>query len=151
MFARRKKNYRTFIYAALIVTLCLLIIALLWPKDAPADGKEVKVSTDTEVSDNEKTNNDEVTKPKKNIDTESPVDDKQNTDISDQGGSYYLVRKDGENISVYFVDEKGNEVKLEATDILYEFLPPDDQLAFEKGVKVNSQEELAALLQDFES
>ena len=28
---------------------------------------------------------------------------------------------------------------------------PEDQAAFEKGVKVESQEELAALLQDFES
>ena len=29
--------------------------------------------------------------------------------------------------------------------------PLDDQKAFEEGVKVNTQEELAALLQDFES
>ncbi len=45
----------------------------------------------------------------------------------------------------------GSEVKLETTDILYDLLPLDDQKAFEEGVKVNTQEELAALLQDFES
>lgn len=49
------------------------------------------------------------------------------------------------------MDESGKQVKLENTDILYEFLPPDDQKSFDQGIKVATQEELAALLQDFES
>ena len=65
--------------------------------------------------------------------------------------SYYLVRKDGTEISLFFVNNNGKEMKLEDTEIEYEFLMPEDQAAFEKGVKVESQEELAALLQDFES
>ena len=65
--------------------------------------------------------------------------------------SYYLVRKDGTEISLFFVNNNGKEIKLEDTEIEYEFLMPEDQAAFEKGVKVESQEELAALLQDFES
>ena len=73
------------------------------------------------------------------------------SDISEETQSYYVVRKDGSQICVYFSSGSGSEVKLETTDILYDLLPLDDQKAFEEGVKVNTQEELAALLQDFES
>lgn len=149
MFERRKKNYRTFIYAALIVTVCLLIIALFWPKDAEPRENEVKVSTNTEAEQKDDGGKDDINKGESG--GENHDADEQNKDMGDENQTYYLVRKDGENISVYFVDEKGGEVKLETTAILYEFLPPEDQANFEKGVKVNSQEELAVLLQDFES
>ena len=81
---------------------------------------------------------------------ETEQDDKK-PDISEEAQSYYVVRKDGSQICVYLASGSGSEVKLETTDILYDLLPLDDQKAFEEGVKVNTQEELAALLQDFES
>ena len=31
MFTQKRKNYKTFIYTAIIITLCLLIIAIAWP------------------------------------------------------------------------------------------------------------------------
>ena len=34
MFTRQKKNYRIFVYAALVITLCILVAALMWPKEA---------------------------------------------------------------------------------------------------------------------
>ncbi len=40
----KRKNYRTFIYTALVITLCLLIIALLWPKRSTVRRSESKCS-----------------------------------------------------------------------------------------------------------
>ena len=151
----KKKNYRTFIYTALVITLCLLIIALLWPKDQQSGDQRVNAQTQTQEDQREdvKTPQD---KDEDNGDKqaeasgETEQDDKK-PDISEEAQSYYVVRKDGSQICVYFSSVSGSEVKLETTDILYDLLPLDDQKAFEEGVKVNTQEELAALLQDFES
>ena len=41
-------------------------------------------------------------------------------------------------------------VQLETTEILYEMLGPEDQNLFDQGIRINSQEELSILLQDFE-
>mgnify|MGYP002169651817 CR=1 FL=1 len=68
-----------------------------------------------------------------------------------EGQSYYLVKKAGDAIKVFFVDKSGNEVELETTNIIYDVLGFEDQRLFEEGYKVGSQEELAMLLQDFES
>ena len=136
MFTRQKKNFRTFIYCALIVTICLLIGALLWPKDVSPQVEKVDSQQSAETAGK---NNEE---PEKNTEKEN---------IMSEESSYYLVRKDGTEISLFFVNNNGKEIKLEDTEIEYEFLMPEDQAAFEKGVKVESQEELAALLQDFES
>ena len=89
--------------------------------------------------------------PQNNTGGSGDGDVRENDDISSGLHSYYVVRKDGSNVSVFFVDEKGNQVKLEDTDIVYDVLTPDDQKSFDEGITVADQEELAALLQDFES
>ena len=49
MFTRQKKNYRIFIYAALIITLCILVVALMWPKTAEPDAvDQANAQTDAE-------------------------------------------------------------------------------------------------------
>ena len=50
MFTRQKKNYRTFIYCALIVTICLLIGALLWPKDVSPQVEKVDSQQSAETA-----------------------------------------------------------------------------------------------------
>ena len=42
-------------------------------------------------------------------------------------------------------------VQLETTEILYDLLGTEDQKLFDEGIPVKNQEELSALLQDFES
>ena len=76
---------------------------------------------------------------------------REKTNISNESESYYLVKRAGDVIKVFFVDHSGNEVELETTSILYDMLSFDDQALFEEGYKVKTQEELAVLLQDFES
>ena len=164
MFTRQKKNYRIFIYAALIITLCILVVALMWPKTAEPDAvDQANAQTDaedensidadnkdreTDVSDNNVSGSNEEDEPdelRENEDThdKSVVGEKQDT--------YYVVKRNGDKISVFFSDENGEEIELETTDIIYELLTPEDQKNFDEGIKAESQEQLSSILQDFES
>ena len=62
-----------------------------------------------------------------------------------------MVKSIDGQIKVFFVNEDGEPLELETTDIVYELLSTADQKLFDEGCKVESQEELAVLLQDFES
>ena len=146
MFATKKrKNYMTFIYSAIVVVLCLLIIARAWPTEAETEpvnkqsstdmGRIAEPDTDSESSDDEEKGQ---SAGEKNI-------------ISEKGASYYLVKSVDGRIKVFFVNEEGEKVELETTEIVYELLSTSDQKLFDEGVTLNSQEELAVLLQDFES
>ena len=146
MFATKKrKNYMTFIYSAIVVVLCLLIIAIAWPTEAETEpvnkqsstdmGRIAEPDTDSESSDDEEK---DQSAGEKNI-------------ISEKGASYYLVKSVDGRIKVFFVNEEGEKVELETTEIVYELLSTSDQKLFYGGVTLNSQEELAVLLQDFES
>ena len=146
MFATKKrKNYMTFIYSAIVVVLCLLIIAIAWPTEAETEpvnkqsstdmGRIAEPDTDSESSDDEEKGQ---SAGEKNI-------------ISEKGASYYLVKSVDGRIKVFFVNEEGEKVELETTEIVYELLSTSDQKMFDEGVTLNSQEELAVLLQDFES
>ena len=158
MFTRQKKNYRIFVYTALVITLCLLVAALFWPKDStPQDDAKVNAQTETGQEGQEQqeqiqdSGSDDGGSAAEQTGGSGDGDVRENDDISSGLHSYYVVRKDGSNVSVFFVDEKGNQVKLEDTDIVYDVLTPDDQKSFDEGITVADQEELAALLQDFES
>ena len=158
MFTRQKKNYRIFVYTALVITLCLLVAALFWPKDStPQDDAQVNAQTETGQEGQEQQEqiqdggSDDGGSAAEQTGGSGDGDVRENDDISSGLHSYYVVRKDGSNVSVFFVDEKGNQVKLEDTDIVYDVLTPDDQKSFDEGITVADQEELAALLQDFES
>ena len=142
---KKRKNYMTFIYSAIVVVLCLLIIAIAWPTEAETEpvnkqsstdmGRIAEPDTDSESSDDEEK---DQSAGEKNI-------------ISEKGASYYLVKSVDGRIKVFFVNEEGEKVELETTEIVYELLSTSDQKLFDEGVTLNSQEELAVLLQDFES
>ncbi len=166
MFTQKRKNYKTFIYTAIIITLCLLIIAIAWPappEDNPSPNPDERVNAglvDNENEDGETTNKndngaadseweDDDDDDEDNEEDNFPTVEKPN--MMAEGQSYYLVKKAGDAIKVFFVDQSGNEVELETTNIIYDVLGFEDQRLFEEGYKVGSQEELAMLLQDFES
>lgn len=159
---RKKKNYRTFIYSAIIVVLCLLIIVIAWPADTAAQEdtpqpdstlqtelqKDFSVNEDTEVDADYEVSSDKNTENNDSTDNTENVD---NTGITDAADSYYLVKRQDGQIKVFFVDESGNNIELETTEIIYEVLGTEDQKLFDVGIAVKNQEELAVLLQDFES
>ena len=169
MFTQKRKNYKTFIYTAIIITLCLLIIAIAWPappednlsqnpdervsagiadngdEDRDGDGEKTDSYSGVAGSEWEDGDDDGEEEEEDNF----PTVEKPN--MMTEGQSYYLVKKAGDAIKVFFVDQSGNKVELETTNIIYDVLGLEDQKLFEEGYKVGSQEELAMLLQDFES
>ena len=170
MFTQKRKNYKTFIYTAIIITLCLLIIAIAWPappEDNLSQNPDERVSAGIADNGDEDRDGDGNTDDNNSSDTadseweDDDDDDEDNEEdnfptvekpnMMTEGQSYYLVKKAGDAIKVFFVDQSGNKVELETTNIIYDVLGFEDQKLFEEGYKVGSQEELAMLLQDFES
>ena len=146
MFATKKrKNYVTFIYSAIIVVLCLLIVAIAWPADTETEPVNKQSSTDTSRIPEPDTDSELLD------DSENDVTSGKKDIISDSGSSYYWVKSVDGLIKVFFIDAKGETVELETTEIVYDLLSTADQQLFDEGVTINSQEELAILLQDFES
>ena len=148
---KKRKNYMTFIYSAIIVVLCLLIVAIAWPVD-PAEtlnpSDPVNASKQTEPT--EPTEPKEPTEPVNPPETSSEqINEKDN--ISEDSSTYYLVKSVDGQIKVFFVNKDGEPLELETTQIIYELLSTADQKLFDEGCRVESQEELAVLLQDFES
>ena len=145
MFATKKrKNYVTFIYSAIIVVLCLLIVAIAGPADTETEPVNKQSSTDTGRVPEPDTDSELLD------DSENDVTSGKKDIISDSGSSYYWVKSVDGLIKVFFIDAKGETVELETTEIVYDLLSTAQQL-FDEGVTINSQEELAILLQDFES
>ena len=156
---KKRKNYLTFIYSAIIVVLCLLIVAIAWPA-APADPTEpsdpVNASKQTEQT--EPTEPKESVKPPEtsseqtnNNDNSQDPDFDEKNNISEDSSTYYLVKSVDGQIKVFFINKSGEPLELETTQIVYELLSTADQKLFDEGCRVESQEELAVLLQDFES
>lgn len=143
MFSRQKRNYRVFIYAALVVAICVLIVLLFWPKE-PDDVIYQENNSTTGVKEEHTYDYDE----------DMNMTDKEETDdvvSKEELESYYLVKKDGDLIKVFFSDKYGDLIELEDTGIIYDLLPVEDQSRFEEGIKINTQEELSSLLMNYES
>ncbi|MBQ8562283.1 MAG: hypothetical protein IJ443_00120 [Firmicutes bacterium] len=193
MFTRKaKRNYRIVIFSAVIVCLCILIVALVWPEtpvettqadaginpsyNSPgaeedilmgnpddADGEKPEVGEDflpgSGMSPGTEDGQDGYTEnnggPTANHGetggTGENQAEKEENNMNQSEQSYYLVKRAGEQIVVYFCDSNGNMVQLETTDIIYEMLGPEDQKLFDQGIQAARQEELSILLQDFES
>ena len=148
---KKRKNYMTFIYSAIIVVLCLLIVAIAWPAD-PAE----TLNPSDPVNASKQTEQTEPTEPKEPSEPVNPpetsseqINEKDN--ISEDSSTYYLVKSVDGQIKVFFVNKDGEPLELETTQIIYELLSTADQKLFDEGCRVESQEELAVLLQDFES
>lgn len=147
MFARKtKKNYAILFWAAAVLCLCVLIIYFAWPEDPAYPSKQDDAQ---KISKTEK-DMAVVNKYLQEDDEADGEDEDKDDGIIPHQTPYYLVKRAGDAIVVFFCDENGNMVQLEKTEILYEMLGPDDQELFDQGVRIESQEELSTLLQDFE-
>lgn len=138
---KRRKNYMTFIYTAIIVVLCLLIAVIAWPSEP--DSKPVNNMGTTD--------NDDTIKVEEPVEQDNDTVPDKKDDITEEETSYYLVKNIDGQIKVFFVEGNQEQVELETTGIIYELLSTADQKLFDEGCKVKNQEELAVLLQDFES
>lgn len=161
MFTKKsKRNYRMAVWTAVVVCLCILIIYFAWPENpqenagsgmnpdynpsAAASSKSSSSGASIDEYLDDESDSDDVAESSGNL---SEIE--ENSIIEPQE-PYYLVKRVGTEIAVFFCDAKGNMVQLETTEILYEMLGPEDQNLFDQGIRINSQEELSILLQDFE-
>ncbi len=177
MFTRqKKKSYQTFLYTAVVVTLCFLIIALLWPQenteepdpqtvnahsglrqntDDPDDADEDAHGSQNgggaeEYGDDNEEDGDDTNDGDADPQEPNETDNKKNN-MTDDPDSYYLVKRADGRIKVFFVNAEGDMIELEDTGIVYEVLGSEDQKLFDDGCRVETQEALAVLLQDFGS
>ncbi len=177
MFTRqKKKSYQTFLYTAVVVTLCFLVIALLWPQenteepdpqtvnahsglrqnaedpddeDADAHGAQYGGGEDT-YGDDEDADGEDAHDGDPDLQDPNAAGHKKDN-MTDDPDSYYLVKRADGRIKVFFVNAEGSMIELEDTGIVYEVLGPEDQKLFDEGCRVETQEALAVLLQDFGS
>ena len=168
MFARKsRKNYRQGAYLAVILCLCTLIAAIAWP-EAPSENNgvdpagmnpdyvsgpaedEIAPGWDEEWEYDSEDEDEDEDEFDDEDDQQTLPSENEETGIIAPADSYYLVKRSGTQIVVFFCDSSGNMVPLETTDILYSMLGPEDQKLFDLGIQVSSQEELGILLQDFE-
>lgn len=161
MFTRKsKRNYRIAIFSAVIICLCALIAALMWP-ESPIEpvpgGTNPDYNPSVETGSEAPAGNEQINEPsviaepeEQNTPEEEILPENEENSMNPPETSYYLVKRAGDVIAVFFCDAGGNMVQLETTDILYGMLGSEDQKLFDTGIRVNSQEELGVLLQDFE-
>ncbi len=163
MFTKKaKRNYQTAVWTLVVICLCILIIYFAWPNQ-PVEKEAVYQNPDyvpsSETSAESKQNiqiedfdeeDEEDDGSDRDDETDENLSENEENSINDRQDPYYLVKRAGNEIAVFFCDAHGNMVQLETTEILYEMLGPDDQMLFDQGIRINSQEELSVLLQDFE-
>lgn len=179
MFTQKKKNYQTFLYVTIVATLCFLVLALLWPRETPKEQpvdlssaalhkeseEEAKTPRSSDArqaeDDTENAEDTQLTENTENVKDseegedeffpEGPEGKEQKDNMPDPQASYYLVKHADGKIKVFFVSGDGSMIELEDTRIVYEVLGTEDQEHFDAGWRIDSQEDLAVLLQDFES
>lgn len=65
-------------------------------------------------------------------------------------GEHYILRDEEEKIAIYKLNENGEEVLYEKTDIPINYLPEKDRISINNGLKINGKENLNKLIENFE-
>ena len=63
---------------------------------------------------------------------------------------YYIVKSENETVKVYWVDETGEHLHRE-TSIAYPLLNLEDQNLLDKGIRLETDEELSDFLENYDS
>ncbi len=63
---------------------------------------------------------------------------------------HYLLKLNGDTLTIYLIDEYGNEKEYEKTDITSKYLTTEDILNLQSGIKVYGKESLISTIEDFE-
>lgn len=72
-------------------------------------------------------------------------------EIDDFCGEHYKIKEDDGYISIYKLDKYGNEnILIEKTEIVVEYLPEEDIKKIKKGIIVYSKKELNKMIEDYE-
>lgn len=63
---------------------------------------------------------------------------------------HYLLKLNDDTLTIYLIDEYGNEKEYEKTDITSKYLTTEDILNLQSGIKVYGKENLISTIEDFE-
>ena len=75
---------------------------------------------------------------------------KQASNISEDKDTRYKIINENDYISIYKIEENGNEMLYKKTNINTRYLTDDDILILNQGIEIKGREELNKLLEDFE-
>lgn len=64
--------------------------------------------------------------------------------------NHFIIKENNGYVSVYTLDEEGNELLKEKTDISTKYLPNEDIELLKKGIKANNENQLEQILSDYE-
>ena len=65
-------------------------------------------------------------------------------------GQHFILRTNDDKIVVYLLDENNQETLFENTNISTQYLPEEDKVQLQNGVKVNGLENLNEMLENYE-
>jgi len=65
-------------------------------------------------------------------------------------GQHYILRNDNGKITIYLIKNNNEEEVYEKTEISIEYLTESDKAQIENGIRVNGNEQLYQLIEDFE-
>ena len=63
---------------------------------------------------------------------------------------HYIIRDNNGYVTIYFLNEEGEEVLNGVTEIVTTYLPQEDQKELEEGIKIIGRENLNSRLEDYE-
>ena len=69
---------------------------------------------------------------------------------TEETAGYFLVKVESGSVNVYWIDETGEHLHRETT-IAYPLLSLEDQEMLDEGIKLDTDEELASFLENFDS
>ena len=71
-------------------------------------------------------------------------------EVDGECGEHYLVKEKEGKLVVYKILENGEEQEYETTQISTDYLTDTDKIEMQNGIRVNGQQELNQLIEDFE-
>lgn len=141
MFSNNKRPYKSI----LILSICALLITIVHLASGQSNTKK-------EITPEKTTSLTEYDLPtinqEKDIGKEVKQEDEKQTDISSSG---YLMREEAGVVNIYFIDAQGKETFLRDTNIVFSLLSQEDQNLLSKGLYLETEDDIQAILQDYES
>ncbi|MCQ4635831.1 BofC C-terminal domain-containing protein [Anaerovorax odorimutans] len=153
MFSNQKKSFFKSKWFYGIIAAALLAFGV-WVN---YDGSSQKANTATEVDQQtQSTTQSPAVVDSRDDETsdetdEETTDESETTQTEETQQTYFLIREIEGVVKVFYCNENGEESLYQITTIPFALLSKEDQQMLAEGLQVNSKDELADFLQNFDS
>lgn len=143
LFSNKKKSFLSNkIFYIVILAVFIFGVSMLIPdKEPDADNENIIANIENGDSDND---------DERNMLSQSDEDSRDDVVVSNEFESYYLLKESEGRIELLYFDETGSRL-VKVTDIPFNLISTEDQNVFREGLKLENEEALDEILQDFES